>query len=125
MDVGPARFPIIYAGALLILAAVLVVNTLRGSTIQKTEIVPASTFNFVPVFIGIVATGIYIYLIPFLGYVPPTVVFLIGMMWLMGMRHRLWNPLIAAGITTFLYLVFLFGLNIPLPIGSLFEVGSI
>ncbi|GHU27993.1 hypothetical protein AGMMS50256_09090 [Betaproteobacteria bacterium] len=125
MDVGPARFPVIYAGVLLILAAVLVYNTLRRSTVQKAEVVPASSFNFVPVVIGIVATGIYIYLIPLLGYLPPTVVFLIGMMWLMGMRHRLWNPVIAIGITLFLYLVFLFGLSIPLPMGSLFEIGSI
>ncbi|MDQ8023009.1 MAG: tripartite tricarboxylate transporter TctB family protein [Moraxellaceae bacterium] len=121
-DVGPARFPMIYASALLVLAALLVINALRRA--PKADATPAAPFHVLPVVIGVVATGLYIFVIPFLGYLPTTVVFLVGLMSLMGMRHRVWNPVIAVGITAFLYLVFLFGLSIPLPMGSLFEASG-
>ena len=80
-----------------------------------------ASIRALPVVIGVAATVAYVYLITLLGYVPTTVVFLVGMMWLMGERHRIRTPLIAVAITVVLYLVFLYGLQIPLPDGSLFE----
>ncbi|WP_256380037.1 tripartite tricarboxylate transporter TctB family protein [Azospirillum sp. TSH58] len=64
------------------------------------------------------------YMLSLIGYLPTTVVFLIGMMRLMGMRSWVRAPIIAVAVTAFLYLVFLYALQIPLPDGSLFETGE-
>ncbi|TWA72639.1 tripartite tricarboxylate transporter TctB family protein [Azospirillum brasilense] len=127
-DVGPARFPIIYAGALLVLSAILVIGRLmpkRGASAEPAEPqAPAEVFRFHRVAIGVVATAVYIYMLSLIGYLPTTVVFLIGMMRLMGMRSWVRAPIIAVAVTAFLYLVFLYALQIPLPDGSLFETGE-
>ncbi|QCO05553.1 tripartite tricarboxylate transporter TctB family protein [Azospirillum argentinense] len=127
-DVGPARFPIIYAGALLVLSAILVIGRLmpkRGAQAAPAEPqAPAEAFRFHRVAIGVVATAVYIYMLSLIGYLPTTVVFLIGMMRLMGMRSWVRAPIIAVAVTAFLYLVFLYALQIPLPDGSLFETGE-
>lgn len=127
-DVGPARFPIIYAGALLVLSAILVIGRLmpkRGALAEPAEPqAPAEVFRFHRVAIGVVATAVYIYMLSLIGYLPTTVVFLIGMMRLMGMRSWVRAPIIAVAVTAFLYLVFLYALQIPLPDGSLFETGE-
>lgn len=139
-DVGSARFPLVYSGALIILGLLLMSKTFFGrsevaaksqkevaeginDTTQTTVAndVSLNVFYPLPVIIGAAATGIYIFAISLLGYIPTTIVFLIGMMGLMGMRHKLWNPVIALAITAFLYLVFVYGLNVPLPEASLFE----
>ncbi|MBK1842857.1 tripartite tricarboxylate transporter TctB family protein [Azospirillum sp. YIM B02556] len=128
-DVGPARFPLIYAGVLVVLSAILIIGRLlptrrnRESAAAPSQ--PGSGFRFVPVAIGIVATAVYIYLISLIGYLPTTVVFLVGMMRLMGQRSWVRTPLLAVGITAFLYLIFLYGLQIPLPVGSLFEAAEL
>lgn len=126
-DVGPARFPIIYAGALIVLSAILVISRLLKRDAQAAPAepqAPAEAFRFHRVAIGVVATAVYIYLLSLLGYLPTTVVFLIGMMRLMGMRSWVRAPIIAVAVTAFLYLVFLYALQIPLPDGSLFETGE-
>ncbi|AWJ82565.1 permease subunit (plasmid) [Azospirillum sp. TSH58] len=129
-DVGPARFPIIYAGALIVLSAILVIGRLlpkRGAQAQAAPAeppAPAEAFRFHRVAIGVVATAVYIYMLSLIGYLPTTVVFLIGMMRLMGMRSWVRAPIIAVAVTAFLYLVFLYALQIPLPDGSLFETGE-
>ncbi|WP_395454382.1 tripartite tricarboxylate transporter TctB family protein [Azospirillum melinis] len=129
-DVGPARFPLIYAGILVVLSAILVIGRLLPSRRNQERTAaeraqPATGFRFAPVAIGVVATAAYIYLISLVGYIPTTVVFLIGMMRLMGQRSWIRVPLLAVGITAFLYLIFLYGLQIPLPVGSLFEAAEL
>ncbi|MCG5238354.1 tripartite tricarboxylate transporter TctB family protein [Azospirillum doebereinerae] len=128
-DVGPARFPLIYAGILIVLSAILVIGRLlptrRNQERAAEPAQPGTGFRFAPVAIGVVATAVYIYLISLIGYLPTTVVFLIGMMRLMGQRSWVRTPLLAVGITAFLYLIFLYGLQIPLPVGSLFEAAEL
>ncbi|CAO3357864.1 tripartite tricarboxylate transporter TctB family protein [Azospirillum melinis] len=129
-DVGPARFPLIYGGILVVLSAILVIGRLLPSQRNQERTAaeraqPATGFRFAPVAIGVAATAAYIYLISLVGYIPTTVVFLIGMMRLMGQRSWIRVPLLAIGITAFLYLIFLYGLQIPLPVGSLFEAAEL
>ena len=57
----------------------------------------------------------------YLGYAPVTAVYLSFLMWLLGMKHKLLNPTLAIAITALLYFTFSSGLNVPLPVGSLFE----
>lgn len=127
-DIGSARFPQIYAGALLVLSALLIGRHLIKSKGQPT---PAEQTN-VPVvhkevrsyrraFVGIASSILALAAMPYLGYGVVTVCYLSFLMALMGMTHKLWNPVLAVLITVTLYFTFSAGLNVPLPLGSLFE----
>lgn len=126
-DVGPARFPIIYAIALLILCAVLIVSTLRKPVeTEKPESKGASRSaavapNFLAVAIGMGMTLTCIVAMSYVGYAVSTLFYLSGLMALMGRRHRILNPLIAVVVTAIIYVTFSTGLSVPLPVGSLFE----
>lgn len=118
-DFGAARFPMVFSGALIVLSGLLVLDTLRRPL--RGPLAVDERPRLVPMLIGLAATAAYIYLISYTGYILTSVVFLIFMMRLMGLRHPFWIVVIALAITFSLYFVFLYGLNIPLPAGSLLE----
>ncbi|MGQ9369188.1 tripartite tricarboxylate transporter TctB family protein [Azospirillum sp. ST 5-10] len=120
-DVGPARFPIVYAIALIGLSAVLAINTLRAPSAPPQQVPAADRPSYGAVAAGIVATAICIFAMDYLGFLVTMAVYLFGLMRLMGRRTLLWNAVIAAGLTAVIYVAFLHGLNVPLPEGSLFE----
>ncbi|MBP2316700.1 tripartite tricarboxylate transporter TctB family protein [Azospirillum soli] len=124
-DVGPARFPIIYAVALIALCTILIINTLRKPV---TEAEPQDTTggagrfaSRVNVAVGIGLTAVCLIGMTYVGYAAATVVYLSSVMWLMGQRNKLLNPLIAVVVTAVIYITFSTGLQVPLPVGSLFE----
>jgi len=124
-DVGPARFPIIYAVALIALCGALIVNTLRKGT---TAAEPGSVgdragrmASRVNVALGIGMTTACLIGMVYVGYAIATTLYLSSVMWLMGQRNRLLNPLIAVAVTALIYVTFSTGLQVPLPVGSLFE----
>jgi putative tricarboxylic transport membrane protein len=125
-DIGSARFPQIYACALLVLCAMLIGrNLLKGKQMPTEASAETAADREVPsyrrAFIGIASSVLALAAMSYLGYGLVTVCYLSFLMWLMGMRHKLWNPLLAVLITTTLYFTFSAGLNVPLPLGSLFE----
>lgn len=125
-DIGAARFPQIYAVALLVLCALLVGRHLVKSQqppAQEAEApaVQEEVRSYGRAFVGIASSVLALAAMPYLGYGVVTSCYLAFLMWLMGMRHKLWNPLLAVLITATLYFTFSAGLNVPLPLGSLFE----
>lgn len=118
-DFGAARFPIVFSAALIVLSGLLALDTLRRPLRPSTPVAERPLMK--PMLIGLAATAAYIYLIAYLGYLATSVVFLIGMMRLMGLRNPALIVAIALAITFSLYFVFLYGLSIPLPVGSLLE----
>lgn len=125
-DIGSARFPQIYAGALLVLCAMLIGRHLikNQSSVAKEAEAPAvqdEVRSYRRAFVGIASSVLALAAMPYLGYGVVTICYLSFLMWLMGMKHKLWNPLLAVVITTTLYFTFSAGLNVPLPLGSLFE----
>ncbi|MCM2339619.1 tripartite tricarboxylate transporter TctB family protein [Rhodoferax sp.] len=125
-DIGSARFPQIYAVALLVLCAMLIGRHLiKGrptpSAVPEGMVINVEVRNYRKTFVGIVSSVICLAAMPYLGYGLVTVTYLSFLMWLMGMRHKAWNPLLALTITAVLYFTFSTGLNVPLPFGSLFE----
>ncbi|CAO3380586.1 MULTISPECIES: tripartite tricarboxylate transporter TctB family protein [Azospirillum] len=121
-DVGPARFPIIFAVALLVLCAILVFNTLRAPAAPPDDPAQAEPkASYGTVAIGIVATAACLYAMEFVGYAIATPIYLFGLMWLMGRRNVIANAAIAAVLTALIYAAFAVALSVPLPVGSLFE----
>lgn len=119
-DVGPARFPILYSVALIVLCAILAFNTLRAPSAPR-EAAPASRPRFGAVALGIAGTAACLVAMDTVGYSIATAVYLFGLMVLMGRRNLLWNAVIAVGLTAVIYAAFSYALGVPLPVGSLFE----
>lgn len=121
-DVGPARFPIIFAVALLVLCAILVFNTLRAPAAPPDDPAQAEPkASYGTVAIGIAATAACLFAMEYVGYAVATPIYLFGLMWLMGRRNLIANAVIAAVLTALIYAAFALALSVPLPVGSLFE----
>lgn len=119
-DVGAARFPILYSVGILGLAALLLWQTLSaplrpqaGATGERPHYGRAA--------LGVLAMLLAVAAIGTIGYAITGFLLLAGLMAVMGQRSLIWNPLIALGITAIIYFLFDYGLNVPLPPGSLFE----
>lgn len=120
-DVGPARFPVLYAGALIVLCLVMMAGSLRQPAAPRQDAPRVDPLGYVCVAIGVVATGLCIFAMDWIGYALTTVLYLTGLMWMMGWRRKLATPLVAIAVTALLYALFSYSLNVPLPVGSLFE----
>lgn len=128
-DIGPARFPIFFACALIVLCAMLIGRNLIKLRTLREQAAPVATpstdkpavQHHGRIIAGIVASIVNLTAMFYVGYLIASVFYLSFLMWLLGMRHRVFNPLLAIGITAMLYFVFSTGLNVPLPEGSLFE----
>ena len=129
-DVGSARFPQIYASVLIALCALLIAgNLMTRNKDEAHPVAPEAALGAPPgdkpdyrkTALGIISSVACLAALPTLGYAMTTTLYLSFLMWLLGMRHRLWTPLLAALITAVLYFTFSAALNVPLPVGSLFE----
>jgi len=118
-DVGAARFPILYAVTLLVLSAILLAQTLAKPLVAAAP--PAEKPHYGRVALGMLLMLGNLLAIGYVGYFPSAFVLLVALMALMGQRSLIWNPVIALATTTVIYLLFDYGLNVPLPLGSLFE----
>ena len=125
-DVGSARFPLIHSVALLVLCAILIFQNLR----KKASVAPVEVAGdessehpteYLKVFFGILASVLCLAAMPYFGYAPSSVVYLSFLMWLLGMRHKALNPVLAIAITAVIYFTFSAALHVPLPLGSFFE----
>lgn len=119
-DVGPARFPIIHASVLIVLCLILIANTLRMPTVAD-DTPPVGVAGYAGVALGILATAACLFAMEYVGYAVATAVYMAALMWLMGQRSPLWNPVIAVVVTAVIYFTFQSALQVPLPVGSLFE----
>lgn len=117
-DIGAGAFPRFYAGALIVLAVLLVASDWLTNRATDVHHEP-SHYGRVAAGVGIVAG--YIVLLSFVGYLIATPLFLMALMIIMNLR-RLWlTLLLAIAITLILWLLFSMALQVPLPVGSLFE----
>lgn len=121
-DIGSARFPLVYSCALIVLSMILIARNWikRGehsAAADSSEAKPQHSKTI----LGVVSSVLCLILLPILGYLMINTVFMSFLMWLLGMRHKLWNPVLAILITGVLYLTFSMALHVPLPVGSLFE----
>lgn len=121
-DVGAARFPIIHSGALILLCLILIANTLRAPTAPAADgQARVGIAGYAGVALGMLATAACIAAMEHVGYGPATAVYMAVIMALMGQRSPVWNPVLAVGVTALVYGVFHYMLQVPLPVGSLFE----
>ena len=122
IDVGSARFPIIHAGALILLCLILIANTLRTPTAPAAAgAASVGIAGYAGVALGMLATAGCIAVMGYVGYGIATAVYMAVILALMGQRSPVWNPVLAVGVTALVYGVFHYALQVPLPVGVLFE----
>ncbi len=121
-DVGPARFPIVYALLLIALCLGLVMLTLRAKDTGASARIPLRNFRTeIKSALGIGVSVANFLLIPLVGFLIANSLYMTCLIWLLGYRHRILTPLVAMAITGLIYAVFYFGLNVPLPEGELLD----
>ena len=124
-DIGAGAFPQTFALLLLILCFLLAANRFftrtAHTTTERDTSQDTALEHLVRPTIGALAMAVYISLLSIVGYVILTVIFLVFLIWMMGFRSLIWNIVISIALTAGLYLLFDYGLQVPLPVGSCFE----
>jgi len=111
---GPAFFPWLITGGLLILSAALLTQSLRASgyTAQAT---PSQVTR--RGWIALVAFASYLALLPALGFLTASVPFFAVLTLLYGQRNRLLVVLTAVVVPVVVFVVFRYGFQMLLPRG--------
>ena len=136
---GAGVFPKILFSLLAILGVILTINTVKilkktkvksdESTTSGNGVTSAQTgvlvffSNYSYVFTGFLSVLAYMLLMKYLGYTFATLIFMPGLMWILGPKNlrSLWiTALVTIGVTFSIYLLFQSVFRIFLPPGELF-----
>jgi putative tricarboxylic transport membrane protein len=120
--VGPAAVPVVVGMALLVIAALLARDVLRGGhgeseTGEDIDLSHPSDWRTVLLLIGAFLANVV--LIDRIGFPISGAVLFWGAAYALGSRHLLRDPIIALALSVATYLVFSRGLGIGLPAGVL------
>ena len=118
LDVGPAAFPRLMLGVLMILCVIQLFISFRRLRRLRAEGKPDKIItlgNKVPVIGAAVFLILYGFAMPNIGFYISTPIFMLVVMWLAGTRN--WKTLVfvPTGVVVFVYLVFYQLLGIVLP----------
>ncbi len=119
-DIGSARFPLIYAGILILLCVLLFWQKFRA-VVSNTTADQAADTRPLRTLLGVLLSIGCTWLIPIAGYGLSVTLFLTLMMRLLGRLNWWLNLALAIAIAGLLYAVFSLGLGVPLPKGAWFE----
>ena len=113
---GPAFFPWLITGGLLVLSAALLARSLTADGIDSPQTSSDRLANRRVVFL--IWFGVYLITLPYAGFLPASIPFFVGLMWLYGERNRLALTLATIIIPTCLFYIFRLGFQIFLPAGA-------
>ncbi len=110
---GPAFFPTIVSGGLILFSLALISKSLRT---ESSGDVAGAVFerSRTLALLGFLA---FIFVLPYAGFIAASIPFFAGMMWLYGERRIVVVALSAVVVPLLLYYVFRFGFQILLPVG--------
>ncbi len=112
---GPAFFPWLITAGLLVLSVALLARPLTVDGYGSSQ---ASSDRFVyRRVVFLIWFGVYLVMLPYAGFLPASVPFFVGLMWLYGERNRLALTLATIIIPACLFYLFRLGFQILLPAG--------
>lgn len=118
-ETGPAYYPRVIAVLIAFFALVLLGRSVYRDGVRAHRIERDVTIRVVAT-LGLVVA--YVLSLPWLGFVPGTIAFLVVAMRYSGVRSSVRIGLAAVGLTLLLYYTFVILLRIPLPRSYLFPV---
>jgi len=119
MKIGPAFFPEILAGGLIVFSALLIVQALLGKSVGEVQKLNLRDKGIKRILLAVAGMVVYCALLKPVGFIIATIPFIMFYMFLLGSRktaHYLWVPV---AITLAVYLVFEKVLLLSLPGGLL------
>jgi putative tricarboxylic transport membrane protein len=119
MKIGPAFFPEILAGGLILFSVLLAVQALLGKSIGDVEKISILQKGPQRVLISLAVMVVYCAVLKPVGFIIVTIPFIMIFMFLLGNRKKLQYVWVPAAITLAVYLVFEKVLALSLPAGLL------
>lgn len=116
---GPAFFPRVIAGLIGVLGVVLIVESVRNGEAHSHRIDRRGVVRIGGATLLLVG---YVAVMPYLGFVVDTALFLVVFMWFSGVRSPVATLVVAVGVPVVLHYVFVSFLHVPLPEGSVVSV---
>lgn len=116
---GAAFFPRLIASVIALLAGLLLVKSVVTSETRAYDVSRTDVKRFV---VPVTFLTAYVALMPVLGFVLDTVLFLVGLMWYSGVKSVRSSVPVAVALGIAVHYVFGEFLHIPLPEGSLVAV---
>ena len=117
-DIGPAAFPQLLLGLIIILAVLQIISALRLRHKLKASGEEGAEYVFenkLAKLSGVALMLLYGYLMPILGFFITTPVAVFCMMYIIGNRKWIQMISVTAGFTVFAYVVFVMFLRVSLP----------
>lgn len=111
---GPAFFPRVVAALIAAFALAQLGKRLYVSRVRSYEITREVAVRVLAV-LGLVVA--YVLALPWIGFVPATLAFLLATMWYSGVESLPRATIVAVGVTLALYYTFVVFLRVPLPEG--------
>jgi putative tricarboxylic transport membrane protein len=112
---GPNFFPQLLAIAMSICAIFLILNAIKGKSLERSDRIQAK--GFMRMVTAIVICIGYLYLMQVIGFAMGTIVFLYVLMMFIGQKGHLKRISSAIAVSLIVWAIFRYFLIIPLPIG--------
>ena len=119
MKIGPAFFPEILAGGLILFSALLILQALLGKSIGDVERISIRQKGTQRILLALVGMIVYCALLKPVGFIIATIPWIMFYMFLLGNRKTVQYVWVPAAITLAVYLVFEKVLVLSLPAGLL------
>ncbi|HHV57359.1 MAG TPA: tripartite tricarboxylate transporter TctB family protein [Firmicutes bacterium] len=117
---GTDAFPKLLLGALILLAGMMFVQSLKR--LRQTENVSEGKTQaaFLPAAVIFLACLAFVVLVPVIGFFVSGVLFSAGVMFYLGVRRLSTYFIAIGGVMLFIYFLFIMELRVPVPHGLLF-----
>ena len=122
MKIGPAFFPEILAGGLILFSALLILQALLGKSIGDVERISIRQKGTQRVLLALVGMIVYCAVLKPVGFIIATIPLIMFYMFLLGNRKKLQYVWVPVAITLAVYLVFEKVLVLSLPAGLLSSI---
>ena len=109
LALSPALFPVIIGGFMLLLSCILIKNSIHQEASK-----PQSVYWLKIIFV-MICTIIYIVLMPVIGFIGATILYLAAMIYLLGEKDLLILGAVVVGTSGLTYYIFDVLLNVRLP----------
>lgn len=114
----PSFFPWVLTVLLLILSCALLIQGFKASS---EKVLPDKIGSMVRPVTCLVFFALYLVALPWLGFLIASIPFFAGMVMIFGERRKTWWIPFSIGVPLFLFLLFQYLFQIPLPRAGLFE----
>jgi len=114
---GPALFPVLISGVMILAASLIIFHYLR---VKEDEAIDWLADDTKRVYLAMIILAIYIILVPIIGFYVTSFILLLGLIKWFRKQGYVYTVVVSITILGFVYAVFNMFLRVPLTLGILF-----